>query len=185
MDNVTPKPTKLTWEEAAALPLAASTAVQALRLGGYDPVRALANTPASTPTNQESIFINGGSTAVGIYAIQLAKALSFQVTASASARNESFVRGLGADTFLDYTAQPIAEQLSANPPDPRFCMVLDAAGVPDTAIYAKSGAYMKKGAVYVTTGPFPGKEGWVSMVGRWVGAVLRPSFLGGTPTLWK
>ncbi|KAH0834228.1 chaperonin 10-like protein [Lanmaoa asiatica] len=184
-DNVTHKPTKLTWEEAAALPLAASTAVQALRLGGYDPAHALGNMPASTPANQESIFINGGSTAVGIYAIQLAKALSLRVTASASARNESFVRGVGADTFLDYTAQPIAEQLSANPPDPRFCMVLDAAGSSDTAIYVKSGVYVKKGGAYVTTGPWPVKEGWLGMVGRWTGAVLRPSFLGGVPTAWR
>ncbi|KAG8215505.1 chaperonin 10-like protein [Butyriboletus roseoflavus] len=126
--NVTLKPTKLTWEEAAALPLAASTATQALRLGGYDPARALANTPAPSPDNQQSIFINGGSTSVGIYAIQLAKALSLRVTASASARNESFVRSVGADTFLDYTAQPIAEQLLANPPNPPFSMVFDAAG---------------------------------------------------------
>ncbi|KAH0826121.1 hypothetical protein J3R83DRAFT_5905 [Lanmaoa asiatica] len=136
---------------AAALPLALSTAVQALRPGGgYDPAHALGNTSASTPANQESIFINGGSTAVDIYAIQIAKALSLRVTASASGRNESFVRGVGADTFLDYTVQPIAEQLSANPPDPRFCMVLDAGGSSDTAMHVKWGTYVKKGGAYVT-----------------------------------
>ena len=185
-DNVTPKPSKLSWEESAAIPLAALTAVQALRLGGYDPARALAD-PSTTPTqaNQESIFINGGSTSIGIYAIQLAKALSLRVTASASARNESFVRGVGADTFLDYTARPLAEQLAANPPDPRFGMVLDAVGSLDTALYVKSGAYVKKGGFYVTTGPWPNKGGWLGLVGRWSGALLRPSFLGGSPTTWK
>jgi NADPH:quinone reductase-like Zn-dependent oxidoreductase len=186
-DNVTPKPPKLSWEESAALPLAALTAVQALRLGGYDPARAFAHTSAPTPTpaNQESIFINGGSTSIGIYAIQLAKALSLRVTASASARNESFVRGVGADTFVDYTARPLAEQLAANPPDPRFGMVLDAVGSLDTALYVKSGAYVKKGGAYVTTGPWPDKGGWLGLVGRWTGALLRPSFLGGAPTTWK
>ena len=182
-DNATLKPTKLTWEESAGLPLAALTAVQSLRLGGYDPARAL-DTSAPTTANQESIFINGGSTAIGIYAIQLAKALSLRVTASASARNESFVRGVGADAFLDYTAKPIAEQLSAHPPDPRFGMVLDAAGSSDTALYVESGAYVKKGGAYVTTGPWP-QGGWLGMVGRWTCAILRPAFLGGVPTTWK
>ena len=184
-DNVTPKPPKLSWEESAALPLAALTAVQALRLGGYDPARALGAAATPTPANQESIFINGGSTSIGIYAIQLAKALSLRVTASASARNESFVRGVGADTFVDYTARPLAEQLAANPPDPRFGMVLDAAGSLDTALYVKSGAYVKKGGAYVTTGPWPDKGGWLGLMGRWTGAVLRPSFLGGVSTTWK
>lgn len=184
-DHVTLKPSTLTWEESAALPLAALTAVQALRLGGYDPTRALNPNPNPTPTNQDAIFINGGSTSVGIYAIQLAKALSLRVTASASARNESFVRSVGADTFLDYTAQPLAEQLSANPPEPRFGMVLDAAGVLDPALYANSGAYVNKGGAYVTTGPWPGKGGWMGLVRRWAGPMLRPSFLGGTPTTWR
>ncbi|KAI9458236.1 chaperonin 10-like protein [Boletus coccyginus] len=184
-DNVTPKPAKLSWEESAALPLTALTAVKALRLGGYDPARALSPTPTPTPANQESIFINGGSTSVGMYAIQLAKALSLRVTASASARNEALVRDVGADTVFDYTARPLAEQLSAGPPEVRFGMVLDAVGSPDMGLYVRSGAYVKKGGVYVTTGPSPDKGGWLALAGRWGGALLRPSFLGGTPTTWK
>ena len=107
------------------------------------------------------------------------------MTASTSARNESFVRSVGADTVLDYTAKPIAEQLLANPPDPPFCMVFDAAGSSDTALYVKSGAYVKKGAVYVTTGPWADKKGLLGLAGRWAGAVLRPSFLGGVSTPWR
>ncbi|KAF8417003.1 chaperonin 10-like protein [Boletus edulis BED1] len=186
-DNVVLKPAKLSWEEAAGLPLAAHTAVQSLRLGGYDPTHWLSLNPTSTPTpsNQEAIFINGGSTAIGIYAIQLAKAMSLHVTATASARNESFVRGVGADKFLDYTARPLAEQLSDHPPEPRFGMILDAAGSLDTALYTNSAAYVKNGGAYVTTGPYPDKSGWMCLLGRWAGALLRPSFLGGTPTTWK
>ncbi|KAF8439684.1 chaperonin 10-like protein [Boletus edulis BED1] len=171
VDNVVLKPAKLSWEEAAGLPLAAHTAVQSLRMGGFDPTKA--------------IFINGGSTAIGIYAIQLAKAMSLHVTATASARNESFVRGVGADKFLDYTARPLAEQLSDDPPEPRFGMILDAAGSLDTALYTNSAAYVKKGGAYVTTGPYPDKSGWMCLLGRWASVVLRPSFLGGTPTTWK
>ncbi|KAG6373986.1 hypothetical protein JVT61DRAFT_4620 [Boletus reticuloceps] len=64
VDNVILKPAKLSWEEAAGLSLAAQTAVQSLRLGGYDPTRWLSLNPTSTPTpsNQEAIFFNGGST---------------------------------------------------------------------------------------------------------------------------
>ena len=95
------------------------------------------------------------------------------------------MRSVGADTFLDYTAQPLAEQLSANPPEPRFGMVLDAGGVLDPALYANSGAYVNKGGAYVTTGPWPGKGEWMGLVRRWAGPMLRPSFLGGTPTTWR
>ena len=148
-------------------------------------MRALNDTSASASSNQESIFINGGSTSVGIYAIQLAKALSLHVTASASTRNESFVRDVGADAFLDYTARPLVEQLSENPPEPRFSMLLDAVGSLNTALYVKSGTYVKKGGVYVTTGPWPDGKGWTSLLGRWAGALVKPSSLGGAPTKWR
>ncbi|KAG6377960.1 hypothetical protein JVT61DRAFT_14754 [Boletus reticuloceps] len=171
VDNVVLKPAKLSWEEAAGLPLAAQTAVQSLRMGGYDPTRWLSLNPTSTstptPSNQETILINGGSTAIGIYAIQLAKAMSLH------------------DKFLDYTARPLAEQLSDDPPEPRFGMILDAAGTSDTALYTNSATYVKKGGAYVTTGPYPDKSGLMCLLGRWAGVVLRPSFLGGTPTTWK
>ncbi|KAG9310795.1 chaperonin 10-like protein [Chiua virens] len=183
-NHVTFKPANLKWEESAALPLAALTALQSLRLGGYDPARAL-DTPTQPPAAQESVFINGGSTAVGIYAIQLAKALSLRVTATASARNESFVRGVGADVFLDYTARPIAEQLVTNPPELRFGMVLDAAGSLDTGLYVNSGTYVKKGGVYVTTGPWPDRGGWLGLISRWTCPLLRPALLGGVSTPWK
>lgn len=46
---------------------------------------------------EQSVFVNGGSTAVGSFAIQIAKAVGCKVTASASAKNEEYVRSLGAD----------------------------------------------------------------------------------------
>ncbi|KIJ12398.1 hypothetical protein PAXINDRAFT_137061 [Paxillus involutus ATCC 200175] len=194
--NLILKPTKLSWEEAAGLPLAAQTALQALRLGGCDreltePNKSSSGISGSTP--QETIFINGGSTAVGIYAIQIAKAMGFRVVASASGRNEDFVRNLGADEFIDYRTQPLPAHLISNPPNPRFTMILDAAGLVDTALYTESEAYLappsgKKGGVYVSTGPWPGGPSWgkiVTDIGKIIGAIGRPSYLGGVKRKWK
>ncbi|KAG8220157.1 hypothetical protein J3R82DRAFT_1189 [Butyriboletus roseoflavus] len=57
-------------------------------------------------------------------------------------------------------------------------MVFNAAGSSGTAICVK-------GAVYVTTGPLADKKGLLGMVGRWTGAVLGASFLGGVSTPWR
>ncbi|KAF9219842.1 NAD(P)-binding protein [Gyrodon lividus] len=192
--NLIIKPTELSWEEATGLPLAAQTALQALRLGGYELEEPDKSSSAkSESASQETIFINGGSTAVGIYAIQFAKAMGFRVVASASGRNENFVRNLGADEFIDYKTQPLPEHLISNPPNPRFAMILDAAGLVDTALYTESEAYLapprgKKGGLYVSTGPWPGGQGWVKVItdmGQVVGAVGRPSCLGGVKRGWK
>lgn len=83
-DNLIPVPPGLTTVQAAGITLAAVTAYQALfDTGGLQP--------------EQSVFVNGGSTAVGAFAIQLAKAVGCRVAASASAKNEAYVRGLGAD----------------------------------------------------------------------------------------
>ncbi|KAF9234545.1 chaperonin 10-like protein [Melanogaster broomeanus] len=192
--NVVLKPTKLSWEEAAGIPLAAQTALQSLQLGGYkleEPDQSPSGT--SETTSQETIFINGGSTAVGIYAIQIAKAMGFRVVASASGRNENFVRSIGADEFIDYKTQPLPAYLISNPPNPRFAMILDAAGLFDTALYTKSEAYLapssgKKGGVYVSTGPWPIGLGWgkiITGVGKMMAATGWPSWLGGVKRGWK
>jgi NADPH:quinone reductase-like Zn-dependent oxidoreductase len=55
----------------------------------------------------QCIFINGGSSSVGAFAIQIAKAKGCKVYASASGKNEEFVRGLGADEVGDETFHPI------------------------------------------------------------------------------
>ncbi|KIJ64252.1 hypothetical protein HYDPIDRAFT_28687 [Hydnomerulius pinastri MD-312] len=189
------KPTKLSWEEAAGIPLAAQTALQALRIGGYeldDPMSPSEGVPEPRP-EPETIFINGGSTAVGIYAIQLAKAMGFRVVASASGRNEEFVRNVGADEFIDYQTQPLPAHLISNPPNPKFSMILDAAGLVDTALYTQSEAYLapangKKGGVYVSTGPWPGGQSWGKIatdIAKIISAVGRPACTGGVRREWK
>ena len=79
----------VTFEEAAAIPLAGQTALQALRdLGGVRP--------------GASVCINGASGGVGVFAVQIAKKLGARVTTLSSARNVELCRTLGADETLDY-----------------------------------------------------------------------------------
>jgi NADPH:quinone reductase-like Zn-dependent oxidoreductase len=81
------RPSNVTPVEAAGLTLAGLTAYQALfDLGKLE--------------KGQTVFINGGSTSVGAFAIQLAKAKGCKVVASASGKNEQFVKDLGADEVL-------------------------------------------------------------------------------------
>ena len=89
-DAIAPKPESLNFEEAAAIPIAALTAWQAM----FD----LANLSSG-----QRILITGASGGVGSMAVQLAKAKGAYVIGTASGRNEEFVRDLGAAEFVDYT----------------------------------------------------------------------------------
>ncbi|GLB43392.1 putative zinc-binding dehydrogenase [Lyophyllum shimeji] len=99
-----------------------------------------------------SVFVYGGSSGVGIAAIQIAKALGARVTASASGPNEALVRGVGADEFIDYTARPVDTSLLSlySPPPsspspsskPKFDIIFDTIGLADPALYTHSAAYL-------------------------------------------
>lgn len=90
---VAPKPSNLSYEEAGAVPLAALTALQGLRdQGEVGPGK--------------RVLINGGTGAVGTFAVQIAKALGAdEVTAVSSGRNAEFVRSLGADHVIAYETE--------------------------------------------------------------------------------
>jgi NADPH:quinone reductase-like Zn-dependent oxidoreductase len=88
-DELAPKPARLSWEEAAALPLTALTALQALR------------DDAKLQVGQR-VLINGASGGVGVAAIQIAKALGAHVTSVTSAQNRALCSSLGSDVWLDY-----------------------------------------------------------------------------------
>lgn len=89
-DAAAPKPPSLTFEQAAAVPVAGTTALQALR----DVARVEAG---------QQVLINGASGGVGSFALQIAKAFGAEVTGVCSTRNVDLVRSLGADHIVDYT----------------------------------------------------------------------------------
>jgi NADPH:quinone reductase-like Zn-dependent oxidoreductase len=101
------KPASITFEQAAAVPLAAVTAVHALREGR---IRAGAK-----------VLINGASGGVGTFAVQIAKALGAEVTGVCSAKNVDLVRSIGADHVIDYTGEDFTRG------GERYDLIVDAA----------------------------------------------------------
>jgi NADPH:quinone reductase-like Zn-dependent oxidoreductase len=88
--EIAQKPGRLSFEQAAAVPIAAITALQALR------------DSAHLEAGQKVLF-NGASGGVGTFAIQIAKALGAEVTGVCSTRNVDMVRSIGADHVIDYS----------------------------------------------------------------------------------
>ncbi len=106
---VVPKPADVTFEQAAAVPVAALTALQGLRDKGQ--VR---------PGHK--VLINGASGGVGTFAVQIAKALGAEVTGVCSTRNVDLVRSLGADHVIDYAHEDFTRS------DRRYDVMFDVAG---------------------------------------------------------
>ncbi|KAJ8597885.1 NAD(P)-binding protein [Rhizopogon salebrosus TDB-379] len=174
--NVALKPSNISAVEACGLPLVGETALQAL----VDVGKLEAG---------QTVFINGGSSAVGMNGIYIAKALGARVVTSASSRNEELCRKLGADEFVDYTARPLHEHFMANPPSPKFDIIFDAVALVDPALYKCSNAYMKPKGLYISTGPWPDLKSWGGSTGvsKFLSLgceILKPSFLSGVNAKW-
>jgi NADPH:quinone reductase-like Zn-dependent oxidoreductase len=108
-DHVVPKPANLTFEQAAAVGVSATTALQQLRdEGKIQP--------------GQKVLINGASGGVGTFAVQIAKAFGAEVTAVCSTRNVDMVRSIGADHVIDYTKEDYTKG------GPRYDFILDNVG---------------------------------------------------------
>ena len=145
-DAVAPMPESLSFEEAAAVPLAALTAVQAIRYALREVAR---NTPHACDTGElarRKVLINGASGGVGTFAVQFAKISGAEVTAVCSAESAALSRELGADHVVDYKVEDFARH------EERYDMIFDVVGNRDFGACKRA---LRAAGVYVTTEPGP------------------------------
>jgi NADPH:quinone reductase-like Zn-dependent oxidoreductase len=142
-DLLTSKPTTLSFEQAAAVPLAASTALQGLRdHGRIEP--------------GHKVLIIGASGGVGTFAVQIAKSFDAEVSGVCSTRNVEMVRSLGADHVIDYTQEDFTRS------GQNYDLILQLAGTLSPSECRR--ALTSKGTLVQISGESDG---------RWIGAVAR------------
>jgi NADPH:quinone reductase-like Zn-dependent oxidoreductase len=141
--RLAPKPVNLTFEQSAAVPIAGTTALQALRnVGGV--------------RSGQSVLIIGAAGGVGSFAVQIAKAFGAHVTGVCSTQQVDLVRSIGADDLIDYTRDDFANGRR------RYDLILDIAG-------ARSLSHLRRALAPRGTLVIVGGEGG----GRWFGGIDR------------
>ncbi len=146
------KPTNLTFEEAAAVPLAGLTALQGLRDSGeLQP--------------GQRVLIIGASGGVGAFAVQIAKAMGAHVTGLCSTKNLELVRSLGADDMIDYTQEDFTQRT------PKFDLIFQLGGMDSPARCRR--ALAPAGKLVLSSGDSNGR--WIGPLNRIIQAsILNP-----------
>ena len=156
-DALEPKPSNLTFEQAAAAPLAGFVALQALRDKGK--VRA-----------GQKILVNGASGGIGTFAVQLAKSFGADVTGVCSTRNVDLVRSIGADHVIDYTREDFTQK------GQRYDLILDNVG--NHSLSDLRRALTPAGTLVPNSGGFDNR--WFASLGRVVSALVVSPFVSQT-----
>lgn len=151
--RLAPLPAGLSCEQAAAMPMAALTALRSVRDHGR-----------LQPGQQ--VLINGASGGVGTFAVQIARALGAKVTGVCSSRNAGLVASIGADEVIDYTAEDFTRRSR------RYDLVLDIAGGRPVAAIRR--VLTKRGTLVVVGGQ-AGR--WLAPAGRMVAALAQGPFV--------
>ena len=130
-DALVLKPANLTFEQAAAVPVAALTALQGLRKGRLQA--------------GQTVLINGAAGGVGTFSVQIAKSLGAHVTGVCSTRNVEMVRSIGADDVVDYTREDFTASAM------RYDLIFDCIG--NRSLSACRRVMSKKGTYVIVGGP--------------------------------
>ena len=142
--GVVHKPSNISFAQAAAVPIAALTALQAIRDKGKIEAG-------------QSVLVNGASGGVGTFAVQIAKAYGAEVTGVSSTRNQQLVKSLGADFSIDYTREDYTQG------DQRYDVILDCVG--NHSLLSQRKVLKPGGKIVLIGGPTDG---------NWIGAFLTP-----------
>jgi NADPH:quinone reductase-like Zn-dependent oxidoreductase len=140
------KPSRLSFEEAAAVPVAAVTALQGLRDKGH--IQA-----------GQKVLIYGASGGVGTFAVQLAKSFGAEVTAVCSTRNVDIMRSLGADHVIDYTREDFTQN------GEQYDLILAANGNRSISEYKRA---LRPNGTYVMTGGSEKQMFQAMLLGPWL-----------------
>jgi NADPH:quinone reductase-like Zn-dependent oxidoreductase len=141
------KPDSLTFEQAASVPVAALTALQAVRHKGHIRPR-------------HKVLVNGAAGGVGTFVVQIAKASGAEVTGVCSTRNVEMVRSIGADKVIDYTQEDFTRA------GQRYDVLVDLVG--NRTLSERRRVLTRKGTLVAVGGPSKGRfmgpmAGWIRM----------------------
>jgi NADPH:quinone reductase-like Zn-dependent oxidoreductase len=140
------KPSNLSFEEAAAIPMAAITALQGLRDSGkIQP--------------GQKVLINGASGGVGTFAVQIAKSFGAEVTAVCSSRNLDQARSIGADHIIDYTKEDFTKN------GQQYDLILAANGYHSLSAYKRA---LTPHGIYVMAGGSMAQIFQAMLIGSWM-----------------